>query len=256
MSFGDPGRKPVPPEDIRFLCYRVGIEMRSKPRRLDTICPKPDETSLEPTRRDLNRVLVEDPDWYCNFPAKASDDRWKSAELEIVLDDLIVKVCRFGHSPAFAWSAILEMIEAGVMAAEIRQPRVEGYYDRDSGEGRVILKVTREGVRDYFAGDQGMGESHENSTIKATVSESWENRLSVFRAKQPNHLQDQLDIIIELLRKEGNRLTQERLFGLSGRRLSEGPAKRLLSAAVTENILTNRSNPKPRGYGLPEWDLK
>ena len=111
--------------------------MWSNPRRLDTICPKPDETSLEPTRRDLNQVLVEDPDWYSKFPGfpKPSNDAWKSAGLEIVLDNLIMKVCQLGHSPAYAWSAILEMIESEVMEAEIRQPLIEGYYDRDAGEG-------------------------------------------------------------------------------------------------------------------------
>jgi hypothetical protein len=124
--------------------------MKSNPPHLDTICPKPDDASLEPTRRDLNRVLVEDPDWYSNFPAKPSDDRWKSAALEIILDDLIVKVCHLGHSPVYAWNTIREMIEADIMEAEIRQPIVEGYYNRDAGEGCVILKVTRERLRNHL----------------------------------------------------------------------------------------------------------
>jgi HEAT repeat protein len=94
----------------------------------------------------------------------------------------------------------------------------------------------------------------DTSPIKATASESWKERLSEFRASQPNHQQLALDFIIKLLKDKNKYLTQSELFSLAGGRLKVSQAKQLLALCVNNNILTNRTK-KPRGYGLPEWPL-
>jgi hypothetical protein len=59
--------------------------------------------------------------------------------------------------------------------------------------------------------------------------------------------------ILETLRTEGNRMTQEKLLKAAKLRVT-GTNKSLLGQMVERAVLDNRRDDRGRGYGLPAWN--
>lgn len=85
------------------------------------------------------------------------------------------------------------------------------------------------------------------------TTEEWELRLERLCRTLSEHQVKHLTIVINILKRKSVRRTTTALHGCD-KSLSEGPLKQVLAAATKAGILTNRSNAKSRGYGLPEWD--
>lgn len=153
-------RKPLPSALIRQLSQRVLEELKAENPDLGSICKRPPLAILEQVKQDLIRVIAGDPEWYSDRPRSAgsSIEGWEPDALVFVLDDLIARVSSEGHDPAFVWCSLLELIQAGWAKAGVREPRQEGYYDRDLGEGRVVISVARDrasNVTESIAGPGG-----------------------------------------------------------------------------------------------------
>ena len=97
------------------------------------------------------------------------------------------------------------------------------------------------------------GASAQNDRPPRTMEE-WQQRFEMLcKTTLSEHQISHLSTVIDVLRETRRHLTTEQLLDRSAR-LSAGPLKQVLSIATKQGLLTNRRQPKPSGYGLPERD--